>query len=197
MRSTHRNVDKFSPMNKQARREAFIALIAPIGVNLNAVQTALQESLRQIGYGTNQIRLTSIFDEIDHGYDTAPADEYDRYVKLIAAGDRLCEDTKRNDILALYGIHSLSRHHARGDGELIPNEVIHVFRQIKRVDEIQTLKEVFGRNILFLSCFASKEDRVGSLVKKLLETKRGVNRSDLESLALKIIPVYPLHTPFA
>lgn len=174
-------------MAHQQRREAFIALIAPIGINLNAVQSALQDSLKQIGYTSNHVRLTSIFDEIDHSYDTAPEDEYDRYVKLIAAGDKLCEDTKRNDIFALYGIHSLSRLNPRGDNEPIPEEVIHVFRQVKRVDEIRTFKEVFGRNILFLSCFASKEDRVSNLVKKLLETKRGVNRADLESLALKII----------
>lgn len=174
-------------MSNSQRREAFIALIAPIGVNLNAVQTALQDSLKQIGYKTNQIRLTNIFDEIAHPYDTTPDDDYDRYVKLIAAGDKLCEDTNRNDIFALYGIHSLSRKEPRGESESIPTEVIHVFRQIKRVDEIETLKEVFGRNILFLSCFDSKEDRVNNLVKKLLETKRGVNRADLESLALRII----------
>lgn len=180
-------MEKFCRMTIQARREAFIALIAPIGVNLNAVQSALNESLKQIGYNTNHVRLTSIFDEIHHSYETVHNDEYDRYVKLIAAGDKLCEDTKRNDIFALYGIHSLSKNAPRGVGESIPDQIVHVFRQIKRVDEIKTLKEVFGRNILFISCFASKEDRVANLVQKLLETKRGTNRLDLESLALKII----------
>lgn len=174
-------------MDSLDRREAFVALIAPIGVNLNAVQSAIHDSLKQVGYRTNQIRLTSIFDEIDHGYDTTPEDEYDRYVKLIAAGDQLCHDTKRNDIMALYGIHALGKYSPRGDGEALPGDVIHIFRQLKRVDEIRTFKEVFGRNILFLSCFASKNDRINNLVKKLLETKRGTNRSDLESLALKII----------
>lgn len=141
-------------MDRSERREAFVALIAPIGVNLNAVQAAIQDSLKRIGYRTNQIRLTSIFDEIDHRYDTTPDDEYDRYVKLIAAGDQLCQDTRRNDIFALYGVHALGKESPRGDGEDIPQEVIHVFRQLKRVDEIRTFKEVFGRNILFLSCFA-------------------------------------------
>ena len=40
------------------RREAFVALIAPIGIDLGAVEAALRQALRVVAYDTNSIRLT-------------------------------------------------------------------------------------------------------------------------------------------
>lgn len=51
------------------RREVFFALIAPIGVDLDVVEKALERSLKIVGYDANGIRLTQIFDDVDHCYD--------------------------------------------------------------------------------------------------------------------------------
>lgn len=174
---------------KTDRREVFFGLIAPIGVNLDAVEKALDNALKTVAYQSNQIRLTSIFDELKPGYVDKYNDDYDRYKKLIDAGDRICADTKRNDILALYGIESLKKYGPREDKHEIPNSVAHIFRQIKRPDEIKTLKQIFGRNILFISCYSSKNDRKDSLVQKLIRTNRSRNRAELEALALQIISI--------
>lgn len=171
------------------RREIFFGLIAPIGINLDAVEIALSRSLKRVDYAANPIRLTSIFDQLGDKYKVSFSDEYDRYQKLIDAGDRLCKEAGRNDILALYGIEHLKLYSPRDSGDEIPSQVAHIFRQIKRPDEIRTLKEVFGRNVLFLSCYSSKEDRKENLVKKLLKTNRGVNRTELEATALKIMSI--------
>jgi len=168
------------------RREVFFALIAPIGINLDAVEKSLSTALKNVAYTTNSVRLTDIFSTIDV-YDTSFTDEYERYTKLISAGDALCKDTKRNDILALYGIQMLNKHDPREENSEIPKNVAHVFRQIKRVEEVHTFKEVYGRNIIFLSCYSSKQNRIDYLVKKLLKTRRGQNKVELESMALKIM----------
>lgn len=171
------------------RREIFFGLIAPIGINLDAVEDALAQSLKRVDYEANKIRLTSIFDELQNRYDISYDDEYQRYEKLIAAGDDLCKDSGRNDVLALYGIEYLKLHSDRDQNDEIPTQIAHIFRQIKRVEEIRTLKEVYGRNILFLACYSSKDDRVDYLVRKLLKTNRGTNRSELEAQALRIISI--------
>jgi len=171
------------------RREIFFGLIAPIGINLDAVEAALTRSLERVDYKANAIRLTSIFKELGNKYQVSYSDEYDRYQKLINAGDQLCQDAGRNDILALYGIEHLKLYSPRESDDDIPIQVAHIFRQIKRPDEIRTLKEVFGRNVLFLSCYSSKDDRKEHLVKKLLKTNRGTNRTELESMALKIMSI--------
>lgn len=174
-------------MSKLDRREVFFALIAPIGVNLDKVESALASELKTVGYDSNPIRLTSIFDEFEHSYDTKTTDAYNRYEKLIKAGDQLCKDTGRNDIFALYGIHSLAKKFKRGPGHEIPSSIAHIFRQVKRFEEIQYLKEVFGRNIILLGCYSSKNDRINNLVQKLLMTSRGLNRDLLKAQALTIM----------
>lgn len=169
------------------RREAFIGLIAPIGVDLEAVMAALKRALKAVTYKLNEVRLTDIFRENSHWFDIKFSTEEEKYRKYIAAGDDLCEETGRKDILALYGIAQLQKFSARKDNDPLPLEVIHVFRQLKRVEEIKTLEEVFGRNVLYLSCYAPKKNRVASLVKKMLKTERGTSKSKLESKALEII----------
>jgi cytidine deaminase len=171
------------------RREIFIALIAPIGVDLNAVQTSLTQSLKVVGYDTNPIRLTEIFDDINHDYNVRYSNEFERYERYIDAGDKLRIDTKANDIFSLYGIQKLTVHSARSPSEDVPENVAHIFRQIKRPEEIETFKKTFGRNILFVSCYDSKENRINNLVKKLLRTERGRSRTDLESKALMIMAI--------
>lgn len=171
------------------RREVFFALIAPIGVDLDSVERSIERSLKVVGYKTNPIRLTRIFDEIDHRYDTSYKNEFERYEKLIAAGDQICHDTKSLDIMALYGIECLKKYSDRSTDDEIPNEVAHIFRQIKRPSEIDTLKKVFGRNIIFLSCYSSREDRKNNLVKKLLKSDRKKSRTELTSIAYKIMSI--------
>lgn len=174
-------------MDKGDRREIFIALVAPIGVNLNDVQNELDHHVRRVGYITNNIRLTEIFEDIENDYDLDFKNQFERYIKFIDAGDQLRLDAERMDIFALYGIQKLIQFSSRGNDDEVPKEVVHVFRQIKRPEEIRTLKQTFGRNILFVSCYDSKENRVNNLVKSLLKNERGRSRTDLESEALHIM----------
>lgn len=115
--------------------------------------------------------------------------EFERYEKLIDAGDQICADAGRLDLFDLYGIESLKKRDVRGLDDEIPRNIAHIFRQIKRPAEIETLKQVFGRNIMFISCYSSREDRKNNLVKKLLKTERGRSRTDLTSDAYKIMTI--------
>ena len=169
------------------RREIFIALIAPIGIDLDAVESSLERSLKIVAYETNRIKLTSIFTEIDHNYNISYMNEFDKYKKLIDAGDKICEDSKHLDVMALYGIELLKKYNDRSLDKEIPKDIAHIFRQIKRPAEIDTLKKVFGRNILFVSCYSSRDDRKNNLVKKLLRSERAKSKTELTSEAFAIM----------
>ena len=171
------------------RREAFFGLIAPIGIDLTAVELALEQAFRSVDYDINKVKLTTIFEELNDVYDVSYNSEYERYEKFISAGDKLCKESGRNDILALYGIEKLKLFSPRDSEDMLPTSVCHVFRQIKRTEEIETLRNVYGRNILFLACYSSKHDRKQNLVKKLLKTNRGASKTSLESMALQIIAI--------
>lgn len=170
------------------RREAFIGLIAPIGVNIDAVVGALSEALRGIYYATNPIRLTELINENRGRYDTDHKNEFERYQKFIKAGDLLCEHSERNDLFALYGVGKLnSIYHDRTQS--LPSDVVHIFRQLKRTEEITTLRSVFGTNILMVACHAKRSSRVTYLSSKILSSTRGLSRSELEAQSLEIIAI--------
>ncbi len=178
-------------MNAQVvpdRREAFIGLIAPIGVNIDGVVIALSDALRNISYETNPIRLTDLIEEQKARYDTNYISQFERYQKFIKAGDELCEDGGRDDLFALYGVGRLNAQY-KDRNKTLPSNVVHVFRQLKRVDEIETLRSVFGTNILMVACHATKSSRITYLGSKILSSSRGLGRSELDARALEIIAI--------
>jgi deoxycytidylate deaminase len=170
------------------RREAFVGLIAPIGVNIDGVVGALADALRNISYDTNSIRLTDLIEEQGNKYDTVYNSQFERYQKFIKAGDDLCEDSERDDLFALYGVGRLNAQYQDRKNDL-PGNVVHVFRQLKRVEEIDTLRSVFGTNILMLACHATRTSRIAYLGSKILSSSRGLSRSELDAKALKIISI--------
>lgn len=169
------------------RREAFMGLIAPLGVDLSAVMDALRFALRNVDYDTNELRLTNLIRDYASLFDLNSTNDVERYDKYIAAGDEICRRTARRDVFALYGIAALSKDSDRQTTESLPSRVVHVFRQLKRTEEIRALKEAYGRNILFIACYAPKPRRIEHLVRDMLKTGRGVVRKKLEAQALEIM----------
>jgi len=168
------------------RREAFFALIAPIGVDLDAVSEELRAALKEVSYETNEIRLTNLIREMGLVKEKYK-NEIERYGDYIKKGDELCKNSEQRDIFALYGMAKLQNYSEIPRKDAISSNVAHIFRQLKRVDEIKALEFVYGRNILFIGCYAPKAERVSFLVRKMLRSERSINKSKLESQALDII----------
>lgn len=166
---------------QQQRREAFFGLIAPVGVDLNAVTASLREALSVVSYQTNEVRFTDLIRELNKVPNFK--NEVERYEKYIAAGDEICAQSKRRDVFALYGIAHLHKDINRK----VSDPVVHIFRQIKRTEEIRALNDVYGRNILFIGCYSPREERLRYLMRNLLKTERGSARKSLESKALAIM----------
>lgn len=172
-----------------ADREAFIAIIAPIGVNVDQVVSVISEKCRQINYDPNVIKLTDSlkkFNRVPKKFDS----EFDRYKSFISAGDKICVDAKRGDILSLLAVAELIGSSSADQRKaMIGARRINIFRQIKRLEEYRHLERTYGRNIIFVGCYASKDDRVNFLVDKMRSADRGSSKNKLESQALDIISI--------
>lgn len=170
------------------RPEVFLALIAPIGINLGLVQSELCSSLKQIDYLPNVIKLTSFLEDHPEWFDLDHQTEFERYEKYIQAGNEFCGLTGRRDALVLTGIAQIYRDYASRPDE-IPHSTAHIFRQIKRIEEIETLRQIYGNNIVFLGCYSPKRTRIKNLVTLLLQGERGSDLNRLEAHALEIIGI--------
>lgn len=174
------------PILADIRREVFIALISPIGIDLKNVEQSLRQSFRSVGYKTHNIKLTDFFTDHEDWFDLVYDGEFQRYEKFIDAGDNLCELMSRRDTLALYGMARVLAKYPDRDAQ-IPENVVHIFRQVKRVEEIDAFRDVYGSNIIFVACHASRQQRITNLVDKLVTTDRSLDRNALEASALTII----------
>lgn len=100
------------------RKEIFIALIAPIGVNLTGVQDELASVLKEVSYTPHVVKLTSFLEDHPEWFDLAHGSEFERYEKFIAAGNDFCKRSQRRDALVLAGIAQIYR-----DNRDRPNEI--------------------------------------------------------------------------
>lgn len=168
--------------------EVFIALIAPIGANLNLVQDELCSALRTVAYTPEVIKLTDFLSEHPDWFDLKHESQFERYEKYIAAGNQFCSEAKRRDALVLAGIAQIYRNHPTRPDSLAGSTAF-VFRQIKRVEEVKTLRQAYGRNVIFLGCYSPRKTRVQSLVSVLRKNQRGTDNNKLEADALEIIGI--------
>ncbi|MCF8710289.1 hypothetical protein [Rhizorhapis sp. SPR117] len=154
----------------EKRPEIFFALIAPIGINLDLVQKELSHALRKIAYTPEIIKLTDFIKDHNEWFDLKYETEFERYEKYIAAGNEFCKKAERRDALVLSAIAQLYRKQPKRPDE-ISYGTAYIYRQIKRVEEIKTLKQIYGRNIIFIGCHSPKKIRVKNLVSTLLNDR--------------------------
>ena len=177
------------PVDKNRDRpEVFFGLISPIGIDLDLVQAELAEALRRVAFKPKLIKLTDFLKEHREWFDLEHKTEFERYEKFIEAGNTFCRQARRRDALAVTGIAQIYRDQPRRPDE-IAHGTAYVFRQLKRVEEIETLKEVYGTNIIFVGCYSPKRVRVRNLVSLLLKSERGADVNKLEAQALEIIGI--------
>jgi deoxycytidylate deaminase len=170
------------------RPEVFLALIAPIGIDMGLVETELSNGLRRVSYDPKVIKLTDFLRDHPEWFDLRYETEFQRYERFIAAGNEFCRDSERRDALVLTGIAQIYRDQADRPDTISPGTA-YLFRQLKRVEEIETLREVYGRNVLFVGCYSPKRVRVRNLVSLLLKSARGTDQHRLEAQALEIIGI--------
>lgn len=161
--------------------ELFIGLIAPLGVDLTAVCHALDRSLHTVRYHTNLIRLTDAL--------TVEPPEagglFERYCNLIKAGNDLRAATVP-DVFSYLAVQAIVRNRREQDHSVADRRVT-IIRQLKRTEEVNLLRSVYGTNIIFLSCYAPRETRVKYFADKFSSEDRSKSRTLNEARALELI----------
>ncbi len=167
-------------------REAFMSIIAPIGIDVEQVVNVISEKANQIKYEPNVIKLTDVLKESGR-VDSSYQDEIERYQNYIKAGDKICKEAKRGDVLTLMGVAKLLIVGKEQREKLTQSRRLNIFRQIKRLDEFKHLERTYGRNIIFVGCYASKDARVEFLINKQRVSDRTSSKTKLEAKALDLI----------
>jgi deoxycytidylate deaminase len=166
-------------------REIFVGLIAPIGVDLNAVQDALRRALQSVDYQTSAIRLTDALKPNHTELEAEGKGLFERYEALIAAGNKLRSENSP-DIFSHITIQEVIRQRKESDSKTSDRRAT-LIRQFKRTEEVELLKQVYGSNIIFVSCYAPRPVRIKYFVDRFMSESRAQSRTHYEAQALELI----------
>lgn len=162
-------------MSEQDSPELVIGLVGSIGVDLDSVIKNIKESLSNVGYSSEEIRLTGYMTSISTGL-TLRADSYvNKYNDLIAYADAVRKKCNSNSALAGIGIvkiqsirDRISGRDPRSDAPVIPAyKHAFIIRQFKRREEVELMRETYGRKFVLISVYLSEPERVEEIAHKI------------------------------
>jgi len=156
--------------------ELIIGIVAPIGVDLNEVASVLTELLGAMGYSATTLRLTSLMTEVPTGVSLSDDSYVQSYKSRIAYANAICDRFGR-DALAAMAISAIRSARPtlwkarleRGLEPLpvgaIPEETpipsqAYIIRQLKRPEEVQLLRSVYGRQFILVSAYSPQDARL-------------------------------------
>ncbi len=157
-----------SALDKIESPELFFGLVAPIGINLEAIEKDLESSLEDVGYTVSSISLTKEMLQIKTGIELREEPFFDRYDSRIRYANRVRSGTRRRDALALLSVAAIRerRFQVTGSFKIAAHKRAYIIRQLKLPEEIETLRNLYGPQFVVVSVYAGEERRVSNLVAK-------------------------------
>lgn len=157
--------------------ELVFGLVAPTGIDLDAVQGLARDLLGRYDYRTDVIRLS----DLARRAAVTPIDDSTPFTKIRSlqnAGNELRRKAGRGDVLALHAVHAIStsRESVEIDGMIHRQprpKRAYLLRSLKHPEEVESLRRVYGAGFLLIGVYASEDDRF-----KYLNERLGMNEED-------------------
>eukprot|EP01035_Chromulina_nebulosa_P037873 gene37873-51140_t len=192
--------------------ELVFGIAGPIGIDIDAISTALTDALHGVDYQTVPIRLTREIADIPSSIKIPVRQDYYSQIKYkMDHTSQICRDNNdpawamrfvvdaiRRERGKLQGLDLVEDDDHQGDApyvdvareDKVRHRVAYIVRQIKRPEEVKLLRDIYGKQFVLVSAFASEEDRINVITEKIkrtlpLTTKQSKILAFAENLVLK------------
>lgn len=183
-------------MSLQDKPELIIGIIGPIGVDLNTIIGKLCDALQNVDYKSTEIRLTNLMRTVPVGLGLREDTYVNKYNDLISYADAVRRECVSNAAMAGLAIAQIQVERDAITGRDPQSEAAavpaygHAFivRQFKRREEIELMRETYGRKFVLISAYLSEAERVEEISRKIDQhdhTHR--SRSEREELARSLV----------
>lgn len=145
--------------------EIVIGIVAAVGAPISQFCDKLLKLLQDKQYKTQFYHLSELLEA--SGLECDPVSgsaEFQRINTLMTKGDMLCEATGRNDTMALYGAARINASRS-GDPPPLLNRAS-VLRQLKRPEEVYTLRKIYGECFHLVGLYCPEDDRERNLMSR-------------------------------
>lgn len=157
--------------------ELIIGIAGPIGVDMDLIARSMDVALRELGYTSELIKLTT---EMERFPITDPnlqaevskwqgADTFNTYMRKMSQANALRKQYDDAAVLARIGIDAIRECRAREtkNNEVVRSKHAYLVRQLKRPEEVALLRKVYGRQFVLASAYAPVAERREQLCTRL------------------------------
>ncbi|MHA6268378.1 anti-phage dCTP deaminase [Aliiroseovarius sp. CAU 1755] len=175
--------------------ELVFGLVGPIGVNMDDVQSCLAEALSQVGYKAEVVHLTQLLKKYEK--DLHGPKQTTIYADKIATANAFCSTAKNGAAMAALAISEIRN--IRGAQQPLQGEdatsrsrrpipkTAYIVRQLKREEEVELLRSVYGAKFLQVSVSLDKDARIENLKNRLSKEHPGLTADDCERSARELV----------
>lgn len=176
-----------SEPNAITHPELVFGIAGPIGIDIDEISSTLAQALQAVDYQTVNIRITAeIKDEPTEIEKPQSANYESDIIYKMDHASAICRKMEAPDALMLFAIRAIREYRANvyisefgEQGELesdkfnyiSPQEQVipktaYVIRQLKRPEEVDILRKIYGRQFILISAYGPSESR-----KRIIEGK--------------------------
>lgn len=193
---------RVSPLEVRAGPELFFGIVSPTGTEIDLVCRLLEKHLTAVGYATVPISISELIDSVT-GSEANKLPQDERIRRLMKEGTALRKRTGANDIcarLAVSGVRdwrleknsngnidSLDKKKKEDLAKKPLPRTAYVFRSLKTPEEVETLRDVYGRAFNLISVYTSERKRRESLAERIARSHKDTDTERYLSIAQELI----------
>lgn len=170
-------------MQNVADPEIVVGIVGRMGVDTRRVVGWLSDSLHSMHYQPHHIKITDYLKTKSFDFTVNESTIEDRYESYISGCNAIREAARRNDFFASYAIQRIidirsSSELGSGDPAIPAERVAYIIDQIKRPEEADALRSVYGQQFILVSCHIPRDLRVQTLAQKIAEGHASVPKAE-------------------
>jgi hypothetical protein len=152
--------------------ELIVGIVAALGINLEEVTAELRAVLSEFGYRSHDLHLTDAFKDFRWSPPLIETPFDERVWSYMDAGDTLCRKWKRkdtsgtkiigNDAMAMLAVLQIgvAREDVTHNPDLPAARTAYVVRSLKRPEEVELLRAVYGRRFFLIGVATDEAARL-------------------------------------
>lgn len=166
--------------------EVVIALVGPLGADLEIAERGCSEILASFGYAMEKLRLSDLLAEV---FKLRPVPEYDAYItSRMDAGDQLRDRTDLRGAVAMLAVHEIAtRRGAWSERDDWSGRTAYILRSLKTPAELALLREVYGPRLLTVGVHMPRRMRIDALAHSIAASQGSTHPPEWEEAAVKLV----------
>jgi deoxycytidylate deaminase len=152
--------------------ELVVGIAGPIGIDIDAITDEIGRALSSVGYAQETLRVTDLM----KGYpapevEAAGADYFSSMNYKMSYANKLCEIAGDPEFLmriamkGIQGVRSTLLAKIGSNARAVPR-IAYIIRQLKRPEEVNLLRQVYGKQFVLISGYGSEQHRRERVVEK-------------------------------